>query len=619
VRPGRYVRALAVACLAAGVVALGAAPGRAAAPARAGGFEKIDRYDVDLTIESSGDLLVHETIVYDFGSIPKHGIFRDIPVRFDYPKKEDTDRVYEIEDVSIKASEGTPADYETEEFDDNGIGYERFRIGDPDTTITGAHTYDITYRVKGALNGFEDHDELYWNAIGQQWPVTIDSANTTVNAPTTISKVACFQGSFGSSLPCDVVSADGDTAHFAQPQLFPYTGMTVVVAMPKGAVPTPKPILEERFTVGRAFAVTPTTGGIAGGMLLLLIGGFGFFFWRFARDRRAKGSAVDAAYAAPGAADERVPVVEHTETPVEFVPPDDIRPGQVGTLIDFHANPLDVTATIVDLAVRKYLVIDEVPTESRWLKHDWKLTKLKAPDDNLKKYEKELMDGLFRDGDEVQLSDLKETFATRMAKVRKSLMDDAMSQKWFTKNPDSAQLGVGCLAVLVLLAGIGITVLLAAFTHAALIGIPIVVLGLVMMFTARFAPSRTAQGTAVFRHVQGFRRFIEESEKERARFAEKKNLFSEYLPYAIVFGATEKWAKAFAGLDAEAPETYWYRSSTPFDYMVFSSSISGFTTTTSGTLTSTPPSTSGSSGFSSGGGGGGFSGGGGGGGGGGSW
>ena len=44
----------------------------------------------------------------------------------------------------------------------------------------------------------------------------------------------------------------------------------------------------------------------------------------------------------------------------------------------------------------------------------------------------------------------------------------------------------------------------------------------------------------MLRHVDGFRRFIDESEKDRARFAEKKNLFSEYLPYAIVFGATEE-------------------------------------------------------------------------------
>ncbi|HET7654451.1 MAG TPA: hypothetical protein VFK42_15545, partial [Acidimicrobiales bacterium] len=110
-------------------------------------------------------------------------------------------------------------------------------------------------------------------------------------------------------------------------------------------------------------------------------------------------------------------------------------------------------------------------------------------------------------------------------------------------------------------------------------------------------------------------RFIDESEKDRAQFAERANLFSEYLPYAVVFGATEKWARAFAGLDGQLPETGgWYVGTHPFTIASFNSSMDHFTTTTAGTIASTP-SGSGGSGF----GGGGFSGGGGGGGGGGSW
>ena len=123
----------------------------------------------------------------------------------------------------------------------------------------------------------------------------------------------------------------------------------------------------------------------------------------------------------------------------------------------------------------------------------------------------------------------------------------------------------------------------------------------------------------MLRRVDGFRRFIEESEKDRAQFAERKNLFTEYLPYAIVFGATEKWARTFAGLGDEPPDTSsWYVSQHAFNYLIFSSAINSFTVASAGTLVSTPPSTSGSSG-SSGFSGGGFSGGGGGGGGGGSW
>ncbi len=266
-RLGRAFAVVALATVVAGSLALGATPASA-------GFESIPSYDVTLTINEDGTLLVNEVIDYDFGSVPRHGIFRDIPVRFDYPKKADTDRVYEIDVESVKASEGTPADYETEEFDDGGVGFERIKIGDPDRTITGQHTYDITYTVKGALNGFEDHDELYWNAIGQQWSVTIDQADVTVKAPADITQIACFAGPTGSTLPCAESSSDGATARFSESDLFPFNGLTVVVAIPKGVVPEPKPILEERWTPGRAFALNPATGGAAGGLAILFVGGF---------------------------------------------------------------------------------------------------------------------------------------------------------------------------------------------------------------------------------------------------------------------------------------------------------------------------------------------------------
>src|SRR5205085_11706092 len=171
------------------------------------------------------------------------------------------------------------------------------------------------------------------------------------------------------------------------------------------------------------------------------------------------------------------------------------------------------------------------------------------------------------------------------------------------------------MRMLALLLGIGVTVVLAIWTHIALLGAPVVFGVLLLLMCAHWMPRRTAKGYGVLQLTRGFRQFIEESEKDRARFAEKRNLFTEYLPYAIVFGATEKWARAFAGLDGELPEVgTWYVSPHPFTIVAFTSSMDGFTTTTAGTIASTPAS-SGSSGFS----GGGFSGGGGGGGGGGSW
>src|SRR2546421_132068 len=489
---------------------------------------QIRTYAGDVPIESTGLVRVHEVIDYDFGVIPKHGIFRDIPVRFDYPPKSNHDRVYPLTVESVKASEGTPAQYTIESGDVDGVGLKRIKIGDPNRTISGPHSYDITYTLRGVLNGFAEHDELNLNAIGPGWTVPIQRAAVTVDAPVDITQVACFSGPLRSTLPCASATSGGATATFTQSEIPPNAALTV-----------------------------------------------------------------------------------------EFVPPDKLRPGQLGTLVDFTANPLDVTATIVDLAVRGYLVIEEIPGEGGFLhKPDWKLTKKKEPDAELKDYEQKLLNGLFEDGNEVQLSDLRYTFHTKMEEVQGALLQDAIDHGWFVRPPSRSRAQWGCLGVLVLLAGAGLMTLLILFTHAALLGIPLLVAGILFTFGAYWSPQRTAKGTAVLRHTEGFRRFINESEKERARFAERKNLFSEYLPYAIVFGATGKWAAAFAGLDDQPPDTSsWYIASTPFTFLAFSSAIDGFTVSTSGTLTSTPPSTSGSSGFS----GGGFSGGGAGGGGGGSW
>ncbi len=150
--------------LLAGIVGLVLWPAAASGTRAQGGFEQIRNYDVDVRIEPTGVVRIHETIDYDFGSTFRHGIFRDVPVRFDYPPKSNHDRVYPLHVVSVRASEGTPAQYTLESGDDSGIGVKRIKIGDPDRTISGRHTYDITYTLRGALNGFKDHDELFLNA-----------------------------------------------------------------------------------------------------------------------------------------------------------------------------------------------------------------------------------------------------------------------------------------------------------------------------------------------------------------------------------------------------------------------------------------------------------------------
>jgi uncharacterized membrane protein len=309
-----------------------------------------------------------------------------------------------------------------------------------------------------------------------------------------------------------------------------------------------------------------------------------------------------------------VPLFEHGVAPVEFAPPGDLRPGQVGTIIDEQANTLDVTATIVDLAVRGYLTIEEIPKEGWFGKPDWTLHRTDKADADLLTYESTLLSGLFKDGNDPTLSSLRRTFSERLTKVEDQLYADAVKRGWFVKRPDEVRASWHARGALLFVAGLVLTFVLARWTTFGLVAIPVVLAGILLTVGARWMPSRTAKGTAIARRVGGFRTVIETAETHMSRWAEEQNVFTRYLPYAIVFGLTEKWAKAFEGLAQMPPDTTWYLSSRPFIYADFGRALDDFSVTTGGTIASTPAS-SGSSGFS----GGGFSGGGGGGGGGGSW
>ncbi len=599
----RVRRLLALAGLAVATTLL------ASSPAHAQVGERITSYDVAIDIRDDGTLAIVETIEYDFGSNHRHGILRDIPTRLRYDDTDD--RIYPLAVVRVEASEGTPANYEVESVEG---GITRIRVGDADTEITGRHTYELTYTVEAALNGFRDHDELYWNAIGAEWSAPIERATVRVQAPADITQVACFQGYRGSTLPCDRATSSGATARFAQRDLGSFSGVTVVVGLPKGAVPEPVPVLEERWSFGRAFEATPATVGASATLGIVAIGGLVALVWRRGRDRRFRGSQVDQVMGNPTGEEQAVPLGEaDASAPVEFAPPEDMRPGQMGTLIDEQANVLDVSATLVDLAVRGYVLIQEIPKDGWFGKPDWRLIRLEKPDDDLLTYERRLLNGIFRDGSEVTISELKNTFAERLKGVQESLYTDAVQRGWFSERPDKVRTrwyGFGVLALIV--AG-GVTFALAALTHWGLLGIPLFLGAVALLVNAKRMPARAAKGTALLRRVRGFRTVIETAETHMSQWAEKELVFTRFLPFAVVFGATDKWARAFEALGVQ-PDTSWYVSPYPFAFAQFADSMEGFAVTTGGTIASTP-SGSGSSGFS----GGGFSGGGGGGGGGGSW
>ncbi|MGD9892871.1 MAG: DUF2207 domain-containing protein [Dehalococcoidia bacterium] len=565
----------------------------------------IDRFHADIAIQPDAAMLVTEAIDVDFGSLDQHGIFREIPIRFSYDR--DHERVYGFEVLSVTNADGQPWPYEVSR---NGANV-RIKIGDPDRTVSGRQTYRITYRVEDALNAFETHDELFWNVTGAGWQVPMVQTSATVTLADGLEQAACFQGARGSTDPCQIAQSAGQIDYAATEPLQPGEQLTIVAGIRKGAIAEPTVRLEEKpRDLSRFFeTVNPVT---IGGTVLVLLGGIGFLavaWWKRGRDRRY----TSIYYLTENPEEETRPLFKDHPVVVEFQPPENLKPAEMGLLLDESADTKDVTATIVDLAVRGYLTITEIPKQGIFGSKDWQIDRKRTDTAVLALYERLVFDGLFHDGDEVKLSSLKNEFYKDLQAAQKALYDDATTKKWFSGNPQTIRnvwVGIG-IGVIVL--GVGATVALGYFFGAAMIGIPLALIGVVLLISSGAMPRRTARGSELLRRVLGFRQYITTAETDRQRFNEKAGIFAEYLPYAIVFGAVDRWARAFRDIDTTATTASWYAGAAAFNATAFSSNLESFSSSVSSTISSTPGS-SGSSGFS-----GGSAGGGGGGGGGGSW
>ena len=583
------------------VLAAAAAATLLAAPANADEGWVITSFHADIQIATDSSLTITEDIHADFGALQKHGIFRYIPLRYRYDNTHD--RYYEMTIDSV--TDGSrPLPYTTSVTNGNEV----IKIGDPNVLVSGSNRYVLTYKITGAMNAFADHDELYWNVDGALWPVSKQAVTATVRLPNgSFESAACYEGPAGSTAACTSANRGESVSYSSTRTLGPGEQMSVVAGTAKGMVNVPPPLLEshQRSFPQDAFDINPLTVGLS---VLLLAGGIaliGWFWWLHGRDREY----LTQYYLTNDPRDEAASPFRHDPVVVEFGPPQDLRPAQLGLILDESADTKDVTATIVDLAVRGFLTITEVPGH-----HDWILTRKQGEVPGLLPYERTLFYGVFANGrQDVKVSELKGTFVTTLRSAEGDIYSDAMGRKLFRVRPDLMRLGAIGVAVLDILVGVGLAFLLGITFGGGLIGLSVIVSGLILIAFHRALSTRTAAGRDLMQHTLGFRLYMNTAEKYRQQFAEKAEIFTQLLPYAIVFGCVTRWAKAFEGIDTSRTNS-WYVGSQPFQAALIASNLEAMNGSISTAIASTPAG-SGSSGF----GGGGFAGGGGGGGGGGSW
>ena len=590
------------------------------------GGRHVTRYALTYTLTAGGDAHVAIDLDFDFGGDPGHGPTITIPVQQAISGDRAHVRSYPVSDITASSPTGAPAGVNTA----TGNGWLTVNIGDPSQgSISGTQSYHIEYTIGSVVNSFSDHAEFYWNVVSPDaGSIPIAGVSVSVVGPVAADGATCFSGPTGSTTPCDAgaVGADG-TATFAQQTLTAGNGLTVAVHYPASAFSGAKALI-----IATPSPLDPVTPTAVTGVLALLIAGVGSVLVvrrvrRNGRDRQYLGLTPGLA-PAPGQElqlgyrDKRTPVA------VQFTPPPGVSPGEVGTLLDEVADPKDVTATIIDLAVHGYLRIDEIPPAKAGRKPtDWTLSQLREAGPELKSFESALLGYIFTGRQQVALSDLKTTFASSMSKVQTLLYEDVTDNRWFSANPASVrsrwQVGGAILAFFGLF---GAFAFANVFDVKGISLVPgaLVVVGLVMFVVAKAAPARTPAGTAVLAQAVGFQRYLTTAEANQIRFEEGEDLFSRYLPYAIVFGVAERWARVFGELAAQGyavSEPLWYGGAGFHtgmfwvSYAAFGSNLDTFTNLATESIAAPTPGSSGGSGF----GGGGFSGGGGGGGGVGGW
>lgn len=536
--------------------------------ARAEGGWEILSFDAVLEVKQDGLLEVTETILTDFHT-SKHGIYRDIPMKYRNNLNQHISIGLDIESVTDET--GSPLTYVLER---EGV-YRRIKIGDADTYIDGRHTYVIHYRVNRALRYFDDHDELYWNVTGNGWEVPIQHSSATVVLPFTpddATKTMCYTGPTGSTRQDCLAGFVENKVVFRSNDM-----MTAAVSWPKGLVAQPTMWQRIHWFLRDNY----------GFLLPFIAAAVGYSIWS-RRGRDPKGQGIVRQYAAP----------------------DKTTPSEMAYLVRQYFKPDDISAEIVSLARKGYIKITEMKTDG-WIKdsYDYEMEQIKAAD-GLASHEKIILEQFFNRGvgDKQRISTLPKTFYTKVQKMKDAVWSSVQARAYFSQKPDTAWI-IWCgaaLAVGIPLYGVA---LLSQFRFDVVVGA--ILAEIVLIAFALFMPKRTEKGVDAYQYAQGFKQYIDAAETDRVKWEETQNLFFEILPYAMVFGIADKWAKAFEGKLNQQPSWYVGAPGHAFSPMHFNSRMNAFS---AATVSHASPPSSNASGFS-----GGSSGGGGGGGGGGSW
>lgn len=543
--------------------------------------EVIRSFTSDITLRSDGTFTVTETIEYDFDDAKRHGIFRYLPTT--HPQE--SERLLYTRYIDIDVSEvlmnGAPVPYVT----DNGGGEIEVKIGDPDRTISGLHTYTIRYQVAGGLSYYENEPpELYWNVTGTGWEVPIEAAAARVHADENLrgADASCYWGREGAIASCVLATSTDGVATFSATDLAPGEGLTIAQELDPDLV---APLVLERLSLLLPWLV------LAGVWLMGLI----IFAVRHVR-RYHTGRTIIAQYEA------------------YF----EVKPMYTGLLVDGRLDAQDITAGIVYLAEQGFFRIKKIERKTFFFFEvdDYEVTLRRPYTELATSFQEEIFKLLFVEdapvGASITLHDLS-TNTTKQTENQKTLQrlkkaaNEDLIERGFFEHTVRELLTIGGVMIGVLLLLVTASLALGAAPETVLLPALFIAVGTIVALGISYR-RRTRKGYEALDHLKGFKLFLSVTDTERFAFhnAPQKSpeQFMEYLPYAIAFGVEKEWAKVFD--DITIPNPDWYEGDGgAFSAIYLTNSLSAFGATFTTSAGTSPSSGGGSVGGGAGGGGGG--------------
>jgi uncharacterized membrane protein len=537
---------------------------------------RIEKFSSEIVVSPKGGIDVTETIQVQFIGSWK-GLYREVPVEYVTPQGLNYTLFLNVKRITDGSGNSLKFESSRERH------YRKLKIYVPEAQDSH-RTIIIEYSVSDALRFFEDHDELYWNVTGDEWDVPIQSASARVVLPenSTGIRVNVFTGAYGSrakEADSEIVG-NGVEVRTRQPLGY-HEGLTIAVAFDKGFVHEPTALDKASLFLRSNWPL---------GLPVIVFVIMFYLWWTQGRDPRLRPIAA------------------------QYEPPDQLTPGEVGTLVDDSADMRDITSTIVDLAVRGYLVIEEHEKDRMLgLMHDkdynFILKKDRSEWAKLKPHEQVLLNGFFSSGtvgETVSMSSLENSFYKNLPGIKNGIFESLVTHGYYRRRPDSVRASYVGIAVV-----IGVLSIWGGSAIASSLGmgpLTFIVAGIlsaaIIAAFGWFMPAHTEQGARAMEGVLGFEDFLNHVESDRFnRMIKTPQMFEKFLPFAMALGVEKNWSKAFQGIMTQPPD--WYRGSygPNFYPMMFTSNLNSMSSRASSVMASAPRS-SGGSGFGGGGGGG---------------